>query len=398
MSRIDRQAGVAQSILLLAGSCLPVLGAVLLAPILPRMQAHFADTSGAQVLVPIALTIPALMIALLAPFAGLIVDRVGRKPLLLVSMMLYACCGLLPLWLDSLGAIVASRAGLGVAEAGIMTCCTTLIGDYYQAARRERLFALQMVATSLSAAVFIALGGALGQDDWRTPFYLYVIGLVLMPVMAMLLWEPAANRVEASVTHSERFAWNPLLALYLLSVLAGVSLFIVPVQAGYLLTSLHIDSPQQIGMTMGANQLGVLAGALLFSMVARVRRPWLLLLAFGLAGLGGLAMAQAASQMTMIVAVMINGMGVGLLLPTLVTWVMSLVSFSQRGKAAGGFTAALFLGEFLSPLAVLGLNGQTASLPQTLTLIALVQLGLAVACLALPRVFQALARVAPSTT
>nr|GFC59050.1 hypothetical protein [Tanacetum cinerariifolium] len=92
------------------------------------------------------------MIAVLAPFAGMIVDRVGRKPLLLMAMLLYTVCGTLPLWLESLKAIVISRGGIGLAEAGIMTCCTTLMADYYQGGRRERLFALQMVATSLSAA------------------------------------------------------------------------------------------------------------------------------------------------------------------------------------------------------------------------------------------------------
>jgi hypothetical protein len=44
------------------------LGAVLLAPVLPRMQAHFSDVAGsAAALVPIVLTLPALVIALLAP-------------------------------------------------------------------------------------------------------------------------------------------------------------------------------------------------------------------------------------------------------------------------------------------------------------------------------------------
>ena len=94
---VERKAGFAQSILLLLGSCLPVLGAVLLAPVLPGIQAHFADTPGANVLVPIALTLPALMIALLAPVAGLIADRLGRKPLLLGAMLLYSVFGLLPI-------------------------------------------------------------------------------------------------------------------------------------------------------------------------------------------------------------------------------------------------------------------------------------------------------------
>ncbi len=383
----SRQAGWPQSLLLLLGSCLPVLGAVLLAPVLPRMQAHFAEVPGSAVLVPVVLTLPALVIALLAPFAGIIADRLGRKPLLLASMLLYVLCGVLPLWLESLPAIVLSRAGIGLAEAGIMTCCTTLMGDYYSGARRERLFALQMVATSLSAAVFIALGGFLGQNDWRTPFALYAVGLVFLPLMAWLLWEPQA-RVQSAQTMpvAARFPWRALAPLYGLSLLAGLSLFIVPVQAGYLLNLLHVDAPEQIGMTMGANQLGVLIGALSFRLLSGLRGQYLLLIAYVLAGLGDLLMANAQSHVQVVVAVTINGLGIGLMLPTLITWIMAQVSFHQRGRAAGCFTAAIFAGEFISPLVVLGItHGEAEVLPFALALIGGLQLLVALVCLALPR-------------
>lgn len=384
-----RQAGMAQSLLLLLGSCLPVLGAVLLAPVLPRMQAHFADVAGSAVLVPIVLTLPALMIALLAAFAGLIADRLGRKPLLLASMCLYVLCGVLPLWLESLPAIVLSRAGIGLAEAGIMTCCTTLMGDYYSGAKRERLFALQMAATSLSAAVFIAIGGFLGQNDWRTPFALYAVGLVFLPLMAWKLWEPQARaqaETPATTAPAGQFPWRALTPMYVLALLAGLSLFIVPVQAGYLLNLLHVDAPQQIGMTMGANQLGVLAGALSFRLFSGMRGQLTLLIAFVLAGIGGLLMSNAISHVQVVVAVLINGLGVGLMLPTLITWIMAQVDFRHRGRAAGGFTAAIFAGEFISPLVVFGItHGGNWTLPHALAMVGLVQLLVAVLCLAVPR-------------
>lgn len=390
----ERRAGLPQSLLLLLGSCLPVLGAVLLAPVLPRMQAHFSTVAAAEILAPIALTIPALVIALCGPFAGLAADRMGRKPLLLASMVLYSICGLLPLWLESLEGIVISRAGLGLAEAGIMTCCTTLMGDYYQGARRERLFALQMVATSLSAAVFIALGGVLGQDDWRMPFMLYAVGLLFLPLMARLLWEPIGEPVVQRAHDRGTFPWKSLLPLYVLTLLAGVSLFIVPVQAGYLLNLLHVDSPQQIGMSMGANQLGVLVGALSFRLLNRFHHKNLLLIAFATAGLGGLLMANANSHAMVTLAVMINGLGIGLMLPTLITWVMAQVDFTHRGRATGGFTAALFAGEFASPLVILALKaGDAGGLPVALSVVGVVQLMVAVACLALPRLFKPLATV-----
>src|SRR3712207_4922103 len=56
--------------------------------------------------------------------AGRIVDRVGRKRLLVGALVGYAFVGTAPLWLPSLQLIVASRVLLGLAEAAIMTCCT----------------------------------------------------------------------------------------------------------------------------------------------------------------------------------------------------------------------------------------------------------------------------------
>ncbi|MBC3377366.1 MFS transporter [Pseudomonas sp. SWRI92] len=380
---VERQARLPQSLLLLLGSCLPVLGAVLLAPILPRMQEHFADTPGVAVLVPIALTLPALMIALLAPVAGIIADRLGRKPLLIGAMLIYTVCGVLPLWLESLEVIVISRAGIGVAEAAIMTCCTTMMGDYYSGARRERMFALQMVATSLSAAIFIALGGVLGEHGWRTPFALYGLGLVLLPLMVWLLWEPRAQVVTAT-TVGRAFPWRPLIPLYALAFLAGLSLFIVPVQVGYLLNLLHVEGSQQIGMTMGASQFGVLVGALSFRLFRGVPAHRQMLLAFVAAGIGGGLLAMADSHGLVVIAVLINGLGIGLMMPTLLTWIMSQVDFQQRGRAAGGFTSMFFAGEFASPLVVLAITGGViGALPAALGIVAGVQLVVALACLRL---------------
>jgi MFS family permease len=299
-------------------------------------------------------------------------------------MCLYTICGVLPLWLDSLHAIVVSRAGIGLAEAAIMTCCTTMMGDYYSGARRERMFALQMVATSLSAAIFIAIGGVLGEHGWRTPFALYGLGLVLLPLMAWLLWEPRGHVVAAKKIMNRAFPWRALAPLYALSFLAGLSLFIVPVQVGYLLNLLHVEGAQQIGLTMGANQLGVLVGALSFRLFSGVPAYRQMLLAFVAAGIGGGLLAVAGSHGWVVIAVLINGLGIGLMMPTLLTWIMAQVDFQQRGRAAGGFTSMFFAGEFVSPLVVLVIaGGMTSALPAALGIVAGVQLLVAVACIRL---------------
>ena len=88
-----RRAGRFQAALLVAGSCMPVLGAVLLAPILPTLSQVFAGTPGVAILVPLTLTLPALFVALFSPLAGYVADRVGRKQLLVFAMLAYAAFG-----------------------------------------------------------------------------------------------------------------------------------------------------------------------------------------------------------------------------------------------------------------------------------------------------------------
>ncbi|PPC75745.1 MFS transporter [Pokkaliibacter plantistimulans] len=377
----EKAAGIPQAFILLAGCCLPILGAVLLAPVLPLMEQHFADDPHVSTLVPISLTIPALMIALFAPLSGTIADRFGRKRCLLICIGFYALCGILPLWLDSLGLIVLSRAGIGIAEAGIMTCCTALMGDYFHGRQRERIFALQMVATSLSAAIFIALGGVLAQHDWRVPFWVYSAGFIFLPLMAALLWDPAAQQTDSQpdIVTLAPMPWRPLLPLCLLSLFAGISLFIVPVQAGYLLNLLSVDDPAKIGMTMGANQLGVLVGAASFRLISHFRRSVVMMAAFALTATGSLLMASAAQHLLLTLAVTLSGIGMGIMLPSLITSIMALVNFDQRGRAAGMFNAMIFLGEFISPLLVLSITrGVTTVIPHALTIIAALQLLIAI--------------------
>src|SRR5207253_8838447 len=82
-----RPAGRAQAVVLLLSSCLSVLGAVLLAPVLPRIRDAFAGTAGVETLTPIVLTAPALVIGLTSMIAGRIVDRLGRKRLLVGALV-----------------------------------------------------------------------------------------------------------------------------------------------------------------------------------------------------------------------------------------------------------------------------------------------------------------------
>ncbi|MFD8814737.1 MFS transporter, partial [Streptomyces sp. NPDC059627] len=336
--------------LLMAGSCLPILGAVLIAPVLPKMKDHFAGVPGVDALVPVSLTIPALSLALLAPFAGVVVDRLGRKRLLVVATVLYALVGTAPLWLDSLGAIVASRALVGVVEAAIMTCCTTLIGDYYSGRQRDRYLAMQTMCASIAATAFFVLGGAAGSAGWRAPFWAYAASLLLAPAMAAFL--PKPSRTQPSVTEATApteptgrgaFPWRPLAGICALTVFGAVMFYTVQVEMSFLLDDMGVTDTGIIGLAIAASSVATVVGAVVFTKSGRSPRSWLPI-AFGLCAAGFAVIWIAPNPVVLTAGAVINCLGGGIMLPSLLTLALSKLDYADRRRRTGVRIGCFFTG------------------------------------------------------
>ncbi len=348
-----RAAGKTHAALLVAGSCMPVLGAVLLAPVLPTLNQVFAHTAGVAILVPLVLTVPALFVALFSPLAGYVADRVGRKQLLMVAMLAYALFGTAPLWLDSLGAIALSRVGVGIAEAAIMTCCTTLITDYYAGQQRNKYLGLQTMVSALAATAFFALGGILGSISWRTPFWLYAVSAVLVVPMIFKLWEPAKSQAHGGSTAKQPVPWRQIGAPAAVTLFGGIVFYALIVHLPYVITGLGVTDTGLIGGAAAVASLATAAGAISFRYLAKLGTRKLLVGAFGLAAVGLCVVSAAGSVPLAILGAVVASAGTGVLLPTLLTWAVNGLEFSQRGRGTGIWTATLFIGQFLTPI-VLG--------------------------------------------
>lgn len=344
---VSRQAGPAQLVLLLIGSCMPVLGAVLLSPVLPRMEDHFRQVPGAHVLVSVALTLPALLIAVGAPFAGSMTDRFDRKRLLIIAMAAYSIFGTAPLYLDSLYAILATRALVGVCEAAIMTCCTTLIADYWSGSARVRYLGLQTLITVLAATVFVLVAGVLGAGSWRSVFWLYAVAGVAAVPMVKLLWQPEGN-ADHGAQAAAPWPWRQIALPAVISLVGGMIFYTLTVQLAYVLDDAGMTSSAAIGGVTAIMSLATAVGAGLFPKLARIGARNLLFGEFVLTGAGLLLVFATGSVPVITAGALITGLGDGLLIPTLVTWAVGKLPFAQRGRGTGIWTGSLFLDSFFS--------------------------------------------------
>jgi MFS family permease len=356
-SLLRNATGRREGLVLMLGSSLTIMGGVMIAPVLPKLNAELGSHSpNIDVLLPLVVAGPALAIALSAPFAGWLADRVGRKALLIVATLLYTVLGALPALLDDLTAIVISRLLFGCAEAAIMTCCSTLIADYWEGEERMRFLNYQMISIGVVGALLFVIGGALGEHSWRTPFFLYLLPLLLLPAMLKVLWEPAVRKQAVSET-SEKVSIPTLVIGYLLIFGGMLFVFIAPVQCPVLMVSMGIDSSTLIGLCAGVGLVATLIGSLLWPFfrsqlgIRGCNALLLFLLALGLWLLG-----SAQSYNAVMLAIGIHGIGAGLLVPNAMAPVMNALSAGTRGRGLGIFTACLYIGQFASPLVVLTLG------------------------------------------
>ena len=374
-----RPAGRAQALVLLLSSCLAVLGAVLLAPVLPRIQDAFEGTAGVEALTPIVLTAPALVIGLTATVAGRIVDRLGRKRLLVGALVAYSFVGTAPLWLPSLQLIVVSRVLVGLTEAAIMTCCTTLLADYFHGSQRERYFGLQVVFTTVAATIFFGIGGALGAQDWRAPFWLYAVSLPLAYFAARHIWQPAPQAQAAARTEKlPPLPWRQLRGPVGVTLLGGLVFYVLIVELSFKLDSIGVESTATIGAASAIASLGTAVGAFLFGRLAKLGPAVTVPVAFGLSGVGLGGMAVASAVPVVVIFAVVTGFGNGLLLPSLLTWALGSLTFEQRGRGTGVWTSALFIGQFVCPLVVLALSGALDGLASALVVLGAVSVAAAV--------------------
>jgi MFS family permease len=375
MRRRDPESRVLKITLLLT-SMLIVMVTGLIPPALPSMEAHFANVSNVSFWVRLVLTLPCLFVAVTAPVAGYVVDRVGRKRVLVISTVLFGASGLAGYLASTLTFLLVSRASLGIAVGGLMTAVTTLIADYYTGETRARFLGLQAAVMGFAGTAALVLGGLLADIGWRVPFLTYALAILILPLMLLALYEPLLDErcaqkpppvsdvgqcVAESIcatesTNSARASVSPVptrLILFVYVVMMGtqVAMSLLPLLVPFQLQGAMGASASQSGLALSLTSVSYALVSLQYGRIAsRSDHVGVLMIGFALIGAGYLLMWSANGWAIIALALFLAGTGQGLLIPSLSVWLADQTPSPLRGRVLGGLTAAFFLGVFLSPI------------------------------------------------
>lgn len=307
----------------------------------------------------ILLSIPALFILVSAPIAGLLCDRLGRKPLLNISLLVFAIGGVSGYFAESFFTLFLGRAVLGLAIGGIKTATVAMIGDYFVGPERSRFIGWQGSAMKIGGVVFMLIGGALANYGWQVPFLGYLLAFLLMPSAMFAIVESLPDRKKpvsatpglVGALKMPDLPAGPVLFVFLSAFLASAFFFITPVQLPFYLTTQFDASPLAVGSAIAVgNTVGALVSLVYHRFAARMNYVAIYSLIFLSMSAGYFLLTLATGYNTALLGMLVGGIGFGLYVPNQSAWILAVVSEKRRGLGVGIVTTAMFLGQFSGPI------------------------------------------------
>jgi len=137
-------------------------------------------------------------------FYGPISDRLGRRPVLLVALVLYAAATVACASAQSIHELIAARFIQALGGAGSIVLARAVVRDIYSGARAGRELSIMGSITAFAPIIAPTIGGVLQTlFGWRAVFILLVIfAVVSLAVAARLLPETLKERSSETISLS----------------------------------------------------------------------------------------------------------------------------------------------------------------------------------------------------
>lgn len=336
-------------ITLLLISITTMMSNVAIVTTIPHLNTIFKDVENIELLSRLMLTLPSLAIALLAPFLGHFIHNFGKKRSAVAALVIFAVFGSAGLYLEGINSLLASRAVLGIAIASLMIVSTSLVGDYFKDEARHKFMGIQSAFISLGGVIFVVGGGFLSDINWRLPFGIYLIGLVLLPFVVLYLKE-RTNTKDEELLEPETIK-PKLYHIYILAFILMSIFYILPTQMPFLMINVFGASGALTGTIISLAFVFHGIGSLSFaSLKKRFAYRTIYMIGMFIISCGFLFVSMVDNIYLFFVSAVILGFGGGLVMTNVNAWMLHLAHHTKRVKSSGYLTSSFFMGQFFSPV------------------------------------------------
>jgi len=329
------------------------VGTSTMPPALAAVQRTFGVSPDVAGMLLAVFTLPGLV---LTPLGGYLADRVGRRGVLVGSLLLFAGAGAAALGVERFEHLLIVRLVQGIGAASLGALNVTLISDFFDGHERVRLLGFNHSVLSIGTAVLPVLSGWLAAANWRWPFALPLLGVIVAAGVLMFIPPHSHNQAVGSDAPSSGRTNRRGLAI-LLSISAATYAVLFGPFLNYLQQRIRLLEPEgpalyeRIGAMVGLMSVATTLGALGVGRLSqRFALHLLLIVACMLYATAQLLFVAMPSYALLVIPTVLFGFAQALNQPVVQSLVARLASAEQRGTVLSlNRTAALF-GQTVGPL------------------------------------------------
>jgi len=333
---------------ILSVSLLTIMAPTAVAPALAAIKQAFPQVTETEA--KLVLTLPTLMMPI-GLFAAKLTERFDKKKILLIGMFLFLVFGVGGGFVNDFNVLLVMRVLFGVGI-GIMTpLSTSLIFDFVSDVnRRNKLMGIQGAVNQLGGLVFMGLSGILANISWRYSFlcYAFVLVSILMTLLFMPSIPPYKPREANSIVKKKHL--NPkIYILAFFAMMIFVCFFVVNTDLALFMHHEGLGDAQDCGFALSIMRIPAIIAGILLGWLMKNLKDWTVTIATLFMAAGYLIIAYSYSYNMVMIGCLVIGIGGGVSIPPLFTYVPRLVPPRQRTLGVAVVSMVAQLGQFVSP-------------------------------------------------
>jgi MFS family permease len=337
-------------ILLLVAFFAMSAGAIV-APVLPFMVGPLNTSREA---VGLVLGIYTFSTAFFMLFLSIIMDRVGRKTILVPCLLINGLVGGACYFAPDLNTLLVLRFIQGIGIAGMLPIVMTMIGELYNGLDRVNAMGMMSMTTGIGGVSAPLIGGAMAVYGWNVPFLFYLLTVPLAIVAVLIL--PETNLLENRVKNGVfdlaksikdiRIAYTMFLGLVIFFLLYTMVIY-VP----FILKDNYGFDPRQAGLALGFQGLAM---AIMASRAKKITKRYgkqlVVRIGFIITGIALAGTALANSLILNLLFIFMFGIGFGMVQPSLNTLITQVAPPKMMGGVVSIYNIMKYVGQTAAPL------------------------------------------------
>ncbi|MCJ7841882.1 MFS transporter [Lederbergia sp. NSJ-179] len=335
------------------------LGQSLYVPLLPDLQ---RDLHTSLSLVNLTVTLFTVAMAVMQVVLGPVVDRSGRKRILIPGMIIYVLATIGCMFSFSIDMLLVFRVIQGIGAAAVPLVAATMIGDVFEGEKRAESMATYQMILGISPAVGPLIGGLIGSVSGYTGAFgfaaasavlIMFTALFLLPETMPTISTTTGKRKQLGLKAFGRIFQSKTGRVLLLSGFVLYDLFYTfIVFLPTILASQYNLGAATIGVfslvLMAFNLVGSKLSGKLQTKIGSVKSLFWVSF-FIVASLVIFVFAAQLSLITLLIALMLTGFVSGLAMPVMPT-LLSAEFVQERATAMGVYNFVRYLGMAAAPM------------------------------------------------